>query len=311
MKPEREAPRTPELEALLDAARRPGVLDPAAEERALLAFRAVRDKGVRPSPVRWRRGRDDWRPAGERHRGRALKALVAGVAAAALGGVAVAAGKGAIPLPFGGGAEPKPVRSAPTEPGVEESVEEDSAGGREGAPAGPEWPSSAPDAPPGRPATARDTVAHCRVYLAAVERRGTPNWRRSRAARRPYGPTASHCWRMRCTTPARIRRTQALRRAGPERSRRSRITIRQPISTAEPGKHRRLSPAEGRSWTWKDDRGRHPPQERPRSSFAGAAERPRTSLSAWGAISVTPRCVSVLLPVVQNVDAAPLKHVAC
>ncbi|MEU4494397.1 hypothetical protein AB0F96_13330 [Streptomyces sp. NPDC023998] len=175
MKPEREAPRTPELEALLDAARRPGVLDPAAEERALLAFRAVRDKGVRPSPVRWRRGRDDWRPAGERHRGRALKALVAGVAAAALGGVAVAAGKGAIPLPFGGGAEPKPGRSAPTEPGVEESVEEDSAGGREGAPTGTVWPTpSAPDAPPGRPASARDTVAHCRVYLAAVERRGTP-----------------------------------------------------------------------------------------------------------------------------------------
>ncbi|MFK4225226.1 hypothetical protein [Streptomyces sp. NPDC019890] len=175
MKPEREAPRTPELEALLDAARRT-VPDPAAEERALLAFRAVRD-GVHPSPVRWRRGRDDWRPAGERHLGRALKALMAGVAAAALGGVAVAAGKGAIPLPFGGGAEPKPIRSAPTKPGVEERVVEDSADGRRGeeASAGPVWPApSAPDAPPGRPATARDTVAHCRVYLAAVERRGKP-----------------------------------------------------------------------------------------------------------------------------------------
>ncbi|MGI5402469.1 hypothetical protein ACQEVG_24095 [Streptomyces sp. CA-135486] len=173
MKPEREAPRRPELEALLNAARRPGVLDPAAEQRALLAFRAVRDEGVRPSLVRWRRSRDDWRPAGERHRGRALKALVAGVAAAGLGGVAVAAGKGAIPLPFGG-AEPKPVRSAPTQPGAEESVEEDSAGGRrgQGASAGPVWPTRS--SAPGRPATARDTAAHCRVYLTAVERRGTP-----------------------------------------------------------------------------------------------------------------------------------------
>lgn len=97
---------------------------------------------------------------------------------AALGGVAVAAGKGAIPLPFGVGAEPKPVRSAPTQPGGEESVEEDRAGDRrgQGASAGPEWltRSSAPEAQPGRPATARDTAAHCRVYLAAVERRGTP-----------------------------------------------------------------------------------------------------------------------------------------
>ncbi|MFD9221175.1 hypothetical protein ACFWDI_14440 [Streptomyces sp. NPDC060064] len=175
MKPERDDLRTPELDALLGAARRPGVLDPADEERALRAFRLARDEGgVRAAPVRWRRSRDDWRPGGERHWARALKALVAGVAAAvALGGVAVAAGEGAIPSLFGGGAEPKPVRSAPTEPGVEEDGVGDRRG--EGAPQSPVRPtrSSAGDAPPGRPGTARDTAAHCRQYLAAVSRRGT------------------------------------------------------------------------------------------------------------------------------------------
>lgn len=95
MKPERDDPRTPELDALLGAARRPGVLDPADEERALRAFRLACDEGgVGAAPVRWRRSRDDWRPGGERRWARALKALVAGVAAAAaLGGVAVAAGR--------------------------------------------------------------------------------------------------------------------------------------------------------------------------------------------------------------------------
>ncbi|MGW0555156.1 hypothetical protein ACWDZ6_13260 [Streptomyces sp. NPDC002926] len=174
MKPERDDPRTPELDALLGAARRPGVLDPGDEERALRAFRLARDEGgVRAAPARWRRSRDDWRPGGERHWARALRALVAGVvAAAALGGVAVAAGEGAIPSLFGGGAQPKPVRSAPTEPGVEEGGAGDGRG--EEAPLSPVRPtrSSADDAPTGRPGTARDTAAHCRKYLAAVSRRG-------------------------------------------------------------------------------------------------------------------------------------------
>lgn len=92
MKPEPEDPRTLEAASLLEAALRPGVLDPAAEERALRAFRAARDAGSRPAPVRWRRRRrrDDWRPAGERRRQPSLKALVAGVVAVvAVGGVAV------------------------------------------------------------------------------------------------------------------------------------------------------------------------------------------------------------------------------
>jgi preprotein translocase subunit SecD len=52
MKAEWEYPCTPELRALLEAACRPSGLDPAGEERALRAFRAVRDEGVRAAPVR-------------------------------------------------------------------------------------------------------------------------------------------------------------------------------------------------------------------------------------------------------------------
>ncbi|MFI1398972.1 hypothetical protein [Streptomyces sp. NPDC020681] len=166
MKPEREDPHTAELDALLGAARRHGALDPAAEERALLAFRAARAEGVRA--VRWRRSRDDWRPAGARRRARALKALVTGVVAiTGLGGVAVAAGDGPIPFPFVDASEPKPVPSAPAEPGPGQSEER----GR-GAPEESVRPvptSGAPSQPPG---TTRDTAAHCRVYLDAVSRRG-------------------------------------------------------------------------------------------------------------------------------------------
>ncbi|TQK52311.1 hypothetical protein FBY35_2742 [Streptomyces sp. SLBN-118] len=175
MKPERQDPRTPELEGLLGSARRPGTPDAGAEERALQAFREARDEGLLTRRVRWRRSRDDWRPAGVRHRARAFRALVAGVAAAvAFGGVAVAAGKGAITSPFGGGAGPEPVRSAPSEPGSDEerSRERREAGTPE-SPVRPTTP-SADAAPHGRPATAKDTVAHCRVHLAADARRGTP-----------------------------------------------------------------------------------------------------------------------------------------
>lgn len=175
MKPEPQDPRTPELERLLGAARRPGMLDTGAEERALQAFREAREAGLFTARVRWRRSRDDWRTVGERHRVRVFRALVAGVAAAAaLGGVAVAAGKGAIPSPFGGGAGPKPVRSAPAEPGPEEERARERRG--TGAPESPARPArpSADATPPARPGSARDTAAHCRVYLAAVSRRGVP-----------------------------------------------------------------------------------------------------------------------------------------
>jgi hypothetical protein len=161
MRREPEDPRTAEVAALLEAALRPRELDPAAEERAVNAFRAARDEGVRAAPGRWRRRRDDWRPAGRRRPVPSFKALVAGVVAViALGGVAVAAGEGAIPSPFGDGAEPKPGRSSATTTGPDEGDT------RSGEPA--PQPSARPTRPP-----VDDTAAHCRVYLAAVERRGT------------------------------------------------------------------------------------------------------------------------------------------
>lgn len=173
MNPEREDPRPPELEALLDAASRPGALSPAAEEKALRAFRTAHEEGAHSAPLRWRRRRDDWRPADERRWARSLKALLAGVVtAAALGGVAVAAGDGAISLPFGGGAEPKPGQSAPPVPGAGEESVRDGRWGRVPQRSSRPSPSASHESPRGRPGTAQDTVAHCRVYLAEVEGRG-------------------------------------------------------------------------------------------------------------------------------------------
>ncbi|WP_148016674.1 hypothetical protein [Streptomyces sp. OR43] len=172
MNPERQDPRPPELEALFDAASRPGTLSPAAEEKALRAFRTSHEDGRHAAPLWWRRGRDDWRPADERRRARSLKALLAGVVmAAALGGVAVAAGGGAISLPFGGGADPKPGQNAPTAPGAAEESVRDGRWGR--APQRPPRPSPPTSQKPSgeRPDTAQDTVAHCRAYLAAAEGR--------------------------------------------------------------------------------------------------------------------------------------------
>ncbi|MFD7669654.1 hypothetical protein [Streptomyces anulatus] len=181
MNPEPVDPRTPELETLLDVASRPGALSSAAEEKALHAFRTAHGEGAHAAPRR-RRGRDDWRPVDERRWSRSVKELLAAlVAAAALGGVAVAAGAGDIPSPFRGGAEPKPGQNAPTVPGAaEESAGEGRVGRppqRSSKPAPPTRPASrAPKAlPKDRPGTARDTVAHCRVHLAAIEGRGKPS----------------------------------------------------------------------------------------------------------------------------------------
>ncbi|MFC8622345.1 hypothetical protein [Streptomyces anulatus] len=182
MNPEPVDPRTPELEALLDVASRPGVLSPAAEEKALHAFRTAHAEGAHAAPPRRRRRRDDWRPVDERRWSRSVKALLAAlVTAAALGGVAVAAGAGDIPSPFGGGAEPKPGQNAPAVPGA---AEEPAAEGRVGrppqhaskpTPSNPPTSQAAQASPKERPGTARDAVAHCRARLAAIEGRGKPS----------------------------------------------------------------------------------------------------------------------------------------
>ncbi|MEV7113785.1 hypothetical protein [Streptomyces anulatus] len=182
MNPEPVDPRTPELETLLDVASRPGALSPAAEEKALHAFRTAHGEGAHTPSPRRRRRRDDWRPVDERRWSRSFKALLAAlVTAAALGGVAVAAGAGDIPSPFGGGAEPKPGQNAPAVPGA---AEEPAGEGRVGRPpqrsskpTAPTPPASrAPQlSPEDRPDTARDNVAHCRAHLAAIEGRGKPS----------------------------------------------------------------------------------------------------------------------------------------
>ncbi|MFD7442309.1 hypothetical protein [Streptomyces sp. NPDC059909] len=178
MTPERdEPPRTPELDALLDAARRPGppdTADAAAQERALAAFRAARDEGLHTAPARWRRrGRDDWRPAGERGRVPVLvKALIAGLVAAALGGATVAAVEGVIPSPFDGDKEPGPARTSPVAPGPGQGETRRADQGPE-EPVEPTPPDTGGSLRPG-PDAAADDLAHCRVYLAALDRKRVP-----------------------------------------------------------------------------------------------------------------------------------------
>ncbi|WP_432071989.1 hypothetical protein [Streptomyces wuyuanensis] len=194
MTPEREEPRTPELEALLAAARRPGAPDPAARERALAAFRTARDAGPHAAPLPWwrRRGRDDWRSTAERRRGRLLvRGLIAGIVVASLGGVAVAAGTGAIPSPFGGGEEPAPGRSPePTRTRQTERTPE--------APALPPRTSEGATEHGQTPgaAVSADDVAHCRGFLAALERKGVPprGEAMARLEGRAGGPEAVRAW---------------------------------------------------------------------------------------------------------------------
>lgn len=166
-----EAPETPELAALLAAARRTGVLDPGDEKRAAAAFLAARDAGAHAAVVWWRRRRrDDWRPARRRCGVHSFKVMLGGfVAAAMLGGVAVAAGSGAIPAPFGGGkphgaesARPTHTTSAPPRgrPSGEESLRPD-AGGT--VPAATNAPGDGRLS--GQPDRTQGDVALCRVYL--------------------------------------------------------------------------------------------------------------------------------------------------
>ncbi|MEU6704323.1 hypothetical protein [Streptomyces wuyuanensis] len=200
---EREEPRTPELNALLEAARRPGASDPSAQEQALAAFRTARDAGLHAAPVPWwrRRARDDWRPAAERRRGRLLvRGLIAGLVMGALGGVAVAAGDGALPIPspFGGSEkpgrdEPQPVRTRPTERARTES----------GTPEASIRPSRTPGSgatgltknkPGGMPPAAEDAL--CGVYLDALDRKGEPprGEAMARLEAQAGGPEAVRAW---------------------------------------------------------------------------------------------------------------------
>jgi hypothetical protein len=157
---------TPTLESLIADAIRVDFLDPAAEERALAAFRAARDAAA--DGARTRR-RDDWRPRSERWGGRSLRATLAGLlVSATLGGVAIAAiGSVGTSDDGGDGQEvPQPTSSAPhrspSDTGSTAGPGSSAPGPRDGFTGGPSV----------RPSPAEDTEARCRAYESVKNRGG-------------------------------------------------------------------------------------------------------------------------------------------
>jgi hypothetical protein len=129
------------LAALLGAALREGVVDAEAEKRAVAAFREARDAGTHVARTR---RRDDWRPRDRYRIGRSAKATLAVILASlTLGGVAMAA-IGSAGSSHKGGEHSRTHSSTlpPSPPASEPSA----------------------SATPDRPATAKDTVAHCQAY---------------------------------------------------------------------------------------------------------------------------------------------------
>ncbi|WP_328905438.1 hypothetical protein OG230_22110 [Streptomyces sp. NBC_00234] len=163
-----KAPETPELAALLAAARRTAAPDADDELRATAAFLAARDQGAHAARSPWWRRRDDWRPAPRWRGARSVRVMLGGfVAAATLGGVAVAAGSGALPTPFGDGGKDAPDSVRPTHgtlatPGGPRSGGTPSPTG-DGTPGAATNPPDLPR-PSGGPDRGRSDVALCRVY---------------------------------------------------------------------------------------------------------------------------------------------------
>ncbi|MFH9863552.1 hypothetical protein [Streptomyces sp. NPDC017202] len=141
------------VEALLARALRDTSGGAERERQAVAAFRAARDAGAHRARTR---RRDDWRPRGQRHTVRSLRATLSVVLASlTLGGVAVAA--------IGSAGS-----SADTADGAGRGTSSASAssastpdGRRAGAAA---TPSSGAAADRDRPPSAEDTEAHCRAY---------------------------------------------------------------------------------------------------------------------------------------------------
>ncbi|MGW3949979.1 hypothetical protein ACWEKM_03165 [Streptomyces sp. NPDC004752] len=179
----RSADQDATLEARFAAALRPdgADLDPAAERRAVAAFRAARDTGAHRARTR---RRDDWQPRAPRRARFSVKAtLSAFLASVALGGLAVAAiASAGSPAHHGdepGRRAPHPSTETtetrerpPTEPAPEPSAPRPAtspaAGPSPTDPAPPE--SAAAHARPDHPATANDTLAHCRAYEQVKDR---------------------------------------------------------------------------------------------------------------------------------------------
>ncbi|MFB7089575.1 hypothetical protein [Streptomyces sp. NPDC056296] len=152
---------TPGMEGLLAAALRAERLDTEGERRAVAAFRAALD--TEPGRAARTRRRDDWRPREGTGAGRTLKtAFSVLLASLTLGGVAYAA-------IGGGGAATDAARPERTRPSVATDgtavrpVPAPSRATTSPATTSP-GASAGASAPPDRPATARDTDAHCRAY---------------------------------------------------------------------------------------------------------------------------------------------------
>ncbi|MER5603989.1 hypothetical protein [Streptomyces sp. NPDC002265] len=164
------------LETALADVLREATLDPEAERQALAAFRAAREADGHQARTR---RRDDWRPPAERRAGRRVKATFGAVfASIALGGVAVAA--------IGS------VGSHTDDAGRGTAPPSAVASHRLGASAAP----SGGLGPTKRPATAKDTKAHCRAY-EQVKDRGkaleATAWQRLVAAAGGTDNVAAYC----------------------------------------------------------------------------------------------------------------------
>ncbi|WP_238431704.1 hypothetical protein [Streptomyces cavernae] len=140
-----------ELELMLAAALRENALGDEGERRAVAAFRAARELGAHQARTR---RRDDWRPRAERWpaRRRIRTTVTMLLASLTVGGVAVA-GIGSVGSSPDRGDDDRG-RAYPS-----------TASGRPGA-SDPSASQSTSDGPasPGRPTTAKDTLAHCRAY---------------------------------------------------------------------------------------------------------------------------------------------------
>ncbi|WP_328749914.1 hypothetical protein OHT57_31210 [Streptomyces sp. NBC_00285] len=144
------------LEALLAVALRGDKADGEAELRAVAAFRVARDTGAHRARTR---RRDDWRPRARRRTVRSLRTtLCVLLASLTLGGVAYAAIGGDLGRGEAGKGHVRPSVAASTPAEAHSSSRP-----------------SVSAAPAGRPPTAQNTLAHCRVYEKLRDRGKAPD----------------------------------------------------------------------------------------------------------------------------------------
>ncbi|WP_251094639.1 hypothetical protein [Streptomyces sp. Caat 7-52] len=179
------------LETLFGAALRAEDVDPDAEHRAVAAFRAARAAGAHGARSR---ARDDWRPGRPRRGRRSLRTTLSlALASLTVGGVAVAAigtaGSGTDgdrPAARRSAVPPASAAPAPGRPAAGTATDGPTADPSDTGPAGH----------PAHPATARDTLAHCRTFVRAGERGGALEataWQRLVTAAGGREKVAAYC----------------------------------------------------------------------------------------------------------------------